>query len=145
MKNTLSKIPTLLKRHKVLSIVALLVVLMTVWWGVNLIPKPLGDRMEYLGKEDYGNIFGFDSLPASIYYYGTDLSVEEIPAYFRKSVVVEEPRLSQGKNYLGIQTPSGETIYVYHYPSSKLKLFKTDKPYVVEIPSFKYEVALDSL
>lgn len=146
MQLKLSQTIGFLKKHKIITIISITLIATFTLWGItNLTPHPLGTKMEYLGKEDYGCWVFCDSQPASVYYYGTDMDPKSVIGYFKKSTEFEEPRLSQGKNYFGVQTPSGETIYIYHYPSAKQKLFKTDKPYVVEIPSFKYQVALDSL
>ena len=114
MKTHASMFIDFIKRHKVMTIITgILLVAVATWSISNVIPHPLGDKMEYLGKEDYGCWVGFcDSQPASIYYYGTDMDTRGVTEYFKKSTVIEEPRLSQGKNYFGIQTPSGETIYI---------------------------------
>lgn len=132
--------------QKTMIIIAILIVGVGGWITYdNVRPRPLGDKMVYLGKEDYRNIFGFDYLPASIYYYGTDLNIEDIPLYFKKSILLQKPFSENGKATINLQTPSGETIYIYHYASSDLSLFNTKKTYVIEIPSFKYQIALDSL
>lgn len=95
--------------------------------------------MEYLGKKDYGNIFGFDSQPYSVYYYGTDMSVKEIAKYFN-STIIENGTTPNGTVEFGIKLPSGETIYTQLSPTSQSH-YKTTKKYVVEIPSFKYDAA----
>lgn len=129
----------------ILAIIGAILVISTAWSAISALPKPLGDQLEYLGKEDYGNIFGFDSKPASIYYYDTELNVDQTVSYFKKADLLQTPFLENGKTTINIETPSGETIYIYHYPAKESNNFKTTKQYIVEIPSFKYQAALDSL
>jgi hypothetical protein len=75
------------KKKVWLGIIAGLMVVMLGWWAWNeFAPRPLGNKLEYLGKETYGNIFGFDSFPTSIYYYGTDMTVDETVDYFSKAL-----------------------------------------------------------
>lgn len=132
--------PDFIKKHKVLAVILALVITLCLWWAwAQLTPHPLGDRMEYLGKEDYGNIFGFDSAPNSEYYYGTDMSLEEVAKYFN-STIVESGTTPHGTVEFGIKLPSGETIYSKLYPVAQSK-YKTTKKGVVEIPSFKYDAA----
>lgn len=70
----MNRIISFAKKHKIITILAVIVIIGTAWWAwVNFSSKPLGDKMEYLGKKDYGNVFGFDYHPYSVYYYGTDM------------------------------------------------------------------------
>lgn len=46
---------------------------------------PLGDKIEYIGKSDYGCWYGCDSRPGSSYYYATALSYDELVRSFPKS------------------------------------------------------------
>lgn len=48
-------------------------------------PRDLGTDLAYVGKQDYGNIFGFDQLPGSTYYFATDMSESELITYINKS------------------------------------------------------------
>jgi hypothetical protein len=145
MKKQFLKLANFAKKHKVLTTLLLLSLLLIFWWGISATPKPLGDKMTYLGKKDYGNWLGFDSKPASTYYYGTDIDVNNLAAYFTKAKLLQQPFLENSKNTVNIQAPSSETIYIYHYPSNTQQQFKTDKRYIVEVPSFKYQAALNSL
>lgn len=86
MKKIFSAVSGFIKKHKTISILLGIILVGLLWWSaVNLTPKPLGDKLEYIGKEDYGNIFGFDSRPYSVYYYGTDMNEQDIKNYFSKA------------------------------------------------------------
>jgi hypothetical protein len=78
-----SRLQTLKPITKIILIALVLVVGVGGWMTYdNVRPRPLGSQMEYLGKEDYGNILGFDSKPGSVYYYATDINKEELRNYF---------------------------------------------------------------
>ena len=71
---------------KLLFAILLLAVGAISWLTYDTIrPHPLGDQMQYLGKENHGNILGFDSKPYSVYYYGTDMDSGAIKSYFNAS------------------------------------------------------------
>jgi len=140
MKNLQAKLTSFVKKHKTLSVVLTLVIALCLWWAWGqFAPHPLGEKMEYLGREDYGNILGFDSAPASIYYYGTDMNVDEIAKYF-SGTVIENGTTPNGTVEFAIKLPSGETIYSKLYPAIQSK-HKTTRKSVLEIPSFKYDTA----
>jgi hypothetical protein len=81
----------------ILTIGVLLLILAGYWAWNNFSPKPLGSKLEYIGKEDYGCIILFcDSGPSSTYYYATDMSLEEVKKYFGKASA-SEPNM-QGTN-----------------------------------------------
>lgn len=95
------------------------------WWSiVNVMPHPLGDKLEYLGKEDYGNIFGFDSYPYSIYYYGTNMSEEEVKAYF--GGVAENTGEVAGDGYSGedlrFNSGTGDSFEITYYKKTETYL-----------------------
>lgn len=114
--------------------------------------KPLGDKLEYIGKTDYGCWLVCDANPGSTYYYATDMSVEEVTKYFKKSSMIEKPSTIDGETYFGIKTPSSETIYMYYYKDKHHKkvervgnLRSSAKQHVLTLPSFKYDAAKNSL
>lgn len=120
------------------------------------VEHPLGDRVEYVGKEDYGCTRGYcgDTGPGSTYYYATDMSVEQVIAYFKKAKkasVVREPSVTGSKVFFGIRLSSGETLYTYYYTDgtelyqSHAGLKQTSKPYFLEVPGSKYQALGDSL
>ena len=82
MKTPTKKPPRISKKQKILIVATGVVVVLFGWWAWgNFSPKPLGDRLEYLGKRDYGCWF-CDSKPYSRYYYGTDVDKEELKTFF---------------------------------------------------------------
>lgn len=84
MKTRSSTFIDFIKKHKILTIISAILLVVIATWNIdNLTPHPLGDRMEYLGKEDYGCIWICDAEPSSIYYYGTDMDTKEIIQYFK--------------------------------------------------------------
>lgn len=114
--------------------------------------KPLGDKLEYIGKTDYGCWVVCDANPGSTYYYATDMSAEEITKYFKKSSMIEKPSTIDGETYFGIKTLSSETIYMYYYKDKHHKkvervgnLRSSAKQHVLTLPSFKYDAAKNSL
>lgn len=125
------------KKHKIITVLVLVVIVSTAWlaWG-NFSPKPLGDKMEYLGKEDYGNILGFDTHPYSVYYYGTDMSEEELVGYFDANL--KHP-VDNKAGYADVYfTKSGEDFYMTYEASSN---FKTSKKYTISMTDEYYNIA----
>lgn len=156
MQAKIKKTPHFSKKIKIIaSIAGILATLLIGWWMytayTNSIPHPLGNKLEYLGKKDFGGeLLYHDYDSYSIYYYATDMSVEEVISYFKKSSVIKQPDETKDESYFGIKTPSGETIYTSLYNKDAAwkdnpDLPKTSKKYILEIPSFKYQAAKDSL
>lgn len=131
-------IDSFIKKHKISTTVFGIIVVLLSWWTVvNFMPHPLGDKMEYLGKEDYGNVFGFDSYPYSVYYYGTDMSEEEIAQYL--SADLRRPIEDKGA-YTDVDlTKNGEDFYLTYESSSK---FTTSKKYVVSATNEQYSIIM---
>lgn len=133
-----------------LAVVAGLMVVVLGWWTWDqLAPRPLGDRLEYLGKEDYGNIIGFDSRPYSVYFYETDMDANEAVEYFTNTSVVEKPGTSASTSFT-LKAASGETFRVNFYTKDFFEekyntLPKPEHNYVLSVPSFKYDIAKGSL
>ena len=87
--------------------------------------------MEYLGKKDYGNILGFDSQPYSEYYYGTDITPQEMSKYFKGCKLKEIGQLSD--EYASVWlTCNKETVLITYYRAPKAGL-KTSKKYFIGI------------
>jgi len=55
-------------------------------------PRDLGSNLLYVGKWDSGNIFGFDQLPSSDYFFATTMSKEDVVHHLT----------SAGYKYLGV-------------------------------------------
>lgn len=124
------------KQIVLFAILGVAIVLVGLWTWNQVTPRPLGDRLEYLGKEDYGNVFGFDYFPASTYYYGTDMEREEIVRYFSQATY--EP---SHPGFIQFTTTEGQFILLYEKDSS----FTTDKKFVISLSGSQYQRAKDSL
>lgn len=90
--------------------------------------------MTYLGKRDYGNIFGFDSKPYSVYYYGTDMDEMEIRAYFTATYSPLENIAIKQTRFV---SSDGNFVLTYE----KQSLFSTSKKYTVSITDSQYALA----
>lgn len=114
-------------------------------------PHPLGDKLEYIGKEDLGGGLLFrDAASYSLYYYGTDMTPEQIAEYFKNGNVLEKSNTTDYGSSLRIKAPNGETIDIDITPANILqqndpKAPRSDKKYILQIPSFKYDAAKSSL
>ena len=113
------------------------------WWAwVNFSPKPLGDKMEYLGKEDFGNILGFDTHPYSVYYYGTDMTKDEVITYFSKATLNYQTQEKANETLLNF-TLNGKEFFVTYYKD--LNVFRSKSQTGISIDSFHYADAQKSL
>jgi len=133
------------------NVLQVIVVLLSAWaiW-LQIMPHPLGDKLEYVGKEDYGSWLPLSSTrPASIYYYATDMTPEEVEAYFRKakphhpidhSQWATRIWLKHGEDFLLIKYYTPEDIR-QHDNIPKLN----DSRSVVGIASEQYDVARRAL
>ena len=134
-------------------VIGIIVALLLGWWAWSYFsPKPLGDKMEYLGQESYGSWFFLsDAKPGSNYYYATNLSLEEVVAYFKKSSVEQKPTLTNGEAYFSIKTASGEVVYLNYYQHPNLILHQhnfpsiPNKPFVLTFTSTKYDALKSSV
>lgn len=111
--------------------------------------KPLGDKLEYIGKTDYGCWLVCDANPGSTYYYATDMSVEEITDYF-KATTSSPLRAFDGMTDFVLKTKDGHSISIYYY-TDKEKVAdkginkKVRKKAIISIPGFQYDAAKNSL
>lgn len=114
---------------------------------------PLGDssKLEFVGQVGYGCWLICDSNPASIYYYATDMSVDDTIIYFKKVTTIKQPSRIDNEITFDIKTLSGETLYPSYFIDKQPEYdshpyFKrTNKQHLLSIPSFKYGVLKDSL
>ena len=121
-----------------LGVIAGFLVVALGWWvWAEFTPRPLGDKLEYLGKENYGNIFGFDYFPSSVYYYGTDMASEELANYFPKAMYESQ----SSRDFAQFMTSDGPFIFLYKKDSS----FTTDKKYIISLSDSQYQHAKNSL
>lgn len=121
--------------------------------------KPLGDKLEYIGKTDYGCWLACDANPGSTYYYATDMSVEKVAdSLFTKATLKEKPQLGStpmGNKeiqdfWIQLQGSHGQNLYItYYQDASELRHFlhlkDTSKPHVISIGSESYAIAKDML
>jgi len=111
---------------------------------------PLGSQLEYIGQTGYGCWLVCDSNPNAVYYYGTDMSVDQVAAYFRNSTLDQTPRTFDEVTDFSLKTKNGEDILVYYY-TDKSKITKdnslksTGHSHILSIPSFDYAIAQRSL
>jgi len=76
----------------IISIVILLIVGIIGWFVYQQVqPHPLGNKLEYVGKQDYGCLFFCDSNPTTNYYYETDMSLDDLEVYFENAQIVSKP------------------------------------------------------
>jgi hypothetical protein len=160
MKKQFSKFLAVAKRHKVLSSLLLLLLILAAWWGVGMLPKPLNDGMEYLGKEDYGCWPTIcDSAPGTSYYYATDMTPQEIADAFTRAKVTDtiqlensgvipgsynvtfsiSPLSTDGKEFTISFLRDGQKI------TQNLGFRDTGKKYIIEIDAKDYYSAKNSL
>jgi hypothetical protein len=109
----------------------------------------LNNGLEYIGKDEYGCYIFCDSTPAATYYYATDMDVSEVIAHFSKTTLEKEPSTIDNETEFGLRASSNETIYFYYYDNPEnvkdTGLKKTDKRHILSLPSFKYNLAKESL
>jgi hypothetical protein len=150
MKTT--KTPRISKKQKLLLGIAGIFVVLAGWWGyVNFMPHPLGDRLEYLGKENLGGgLFFRDYAPYSVYYYGTDMSVEEVVRYF-KGARLAHP-LEQGMGYTEIWLKNdshSKAAKIFYYETAELTQANiknsSGKRHVIKTHEENYELLRQSL
>jgi hypothetical protein len=148
MKNTTKQLS---KKKKIIFGIIGIVAILGAWWAYNAFgPKPLGDKLEYIGKIDYGCIIFCDVGPGSVYYYATDMSVGEVEKYFKRANI-ESPAM-QRLEYIDITLQNQRTakpIYLSYYESREgvhaSDLKKSNKKHILEINSENYSLAKDSL
>jgi hypothetical protein len=143
---------TLSKKQKAIIGITAFIVLVISWWAfVSFAPHPLGDKLEYIGKEDLGGGLLFrDTTSYSLYYYGTDMTPEQVAEYFKNGSILEKSNTTDYGSSLRIKAPNGETIDIDITPANVLqqnnpKAPRSDKKYILQIPSFKYDAAKSSL
>lgn len=139
MQKKSSPLVTFIKKHKATSIILVIILVGLLWWSVaNLTPRPLGDRLDYLGKEDSGGgLFYMDYTPYSVYYYGTDVTPEQLVNQF-KDTSLKHPIEDNGQ-YIDVWLEShGET---FSFTYKKEGNFKTTKKYILSILDEDYPKA----
>jgi len=145
------------KSHKKIIITAsgigAVLVILFGWWLYGATRTyPLGDKAEYVGKEDYGCYISLticDSDPSSVYYYATNMTQDELQHYFKGVHLEEKPRTIDGVTDFTLKKNDNEVISIYYYTDKKdayeKHRFQSDKKYTFSISRYDYQTALDSL
>jgi hypothetical protein len=151
-RKTLSK-----KVIVIISTIVLIILIPILWFAYTTFsPKPLGDKLEYIGKRDYGCIIFCDSKPGSVYYYATDMNPDEMTKYFSKATPVNIDRVREWRNeresfWLDLKNNQSKEPFnlIYYFDTvnkiSSLKLQSSNKPYVIKINSSQYNAIRDSI
>ncbi len=124
-------------------------------------PYPLGDanKLQYIGKVDYGCWLICDSNPASTYYYATDLNLDQVTkTLFTKASLYKKPEFgyASGKGaddvrqywiVYGINGDWAFDAYFYDNPRTLISgyHFATNKQHVISIDSESYDLVKNSL
>jgi hypothetical protein len=133
----MNRLVPFIKKYKTPTIIIGIGFVLFCWWAVvNFMPHPLGGKMEYLGKEDYGNMLGFDYRPYSVYYYATDMQPEEMAGYF--GAKLERPIVDK-LTYIDVDLVRNGESFTLTYESSDT--FKTSKQYIVSMTDEYYGIA----
>ncbi len=132
-------------------------VLLLGWWAWNQFsPKPLGDKLEYVGRSDYGSWLPLSSAPpTAVYYYATDMSNESLVNYFRNATSSSSDGSALNTDYkdqyIKLKNKhSGKEFLVVYYSDGAAtarqnKLSPITKSHVVTVDSFNYDIAKASL
>ena len=136
-------------RNSIIASVVLLIGLVGGWiYLENTKVYPLGDtnKLEYIGKVNYGCWWVCDANPVSTYYYATNMDIKEVALYFKRSTVSESPRTIDRVVDFTLQTENGASIWINYYidknSMSEIGVMKkTNKKAVLSIPSFEYDTA----
>lgn len=122
-------------------------------------PKPLGEKMEYLGRQRSGPVFiCWTECNVYTYYYATDMEYGEMLRYFPKAQpdtydeideLYRNPRKKTGDDVVFNASSHNNDIFWIDYltpdelPNRKLKT--TNKKYTVSLEAKKYKIARRSL
>jgi hypothetical protein len=144
--------------HLILLTIAIFVIGVVGWvvYVNKVVSYPLGDGLEYIGKQDYGCWLVCDANPASVYYYGTEMSVEEVVAYFPKASIIDDEEVRAGEaeaipvTIILKGVNSNNPIYINYYKlgkdqSATFHLSTPRKQHLVSIQDEDYQAAKDSL
>ncbi len=124
------------------------------------IPKDIGSKLHYIGREDYGCMpfplfFVCFGPIGSTYYYSTDLTQDELKNYFTKMQYVKDEAdaggFSADYNYKNLHFKNdNEDFVIVYYDNTQAvierkNLKNTSLPYVISISDFDYDLAKSSL
>lgn len=135
----MQKVISVIKKHKFIAL--LVIIVFVIGWYViaNTMPRPLSSEFDYLGKKDFGNLIMGDSKPYSVYYYGTDMTIEEMKEYFQATTV---NKIASGSNVKTIDFSNGsESFSIDYYGDKSLLSFMTARKTVISIDQSYYQSA----
>jgi hypothetical protein len=147
-------------RHGLTLILISIILGLTLFFGVKAYlerPQDLGPGLEYIGKSNYGCWFVCDSTPASVYYFATDMTQDELKTYFKGATYVEHPNSlgggGAGYNFSDLYfrpRQSDREFLIDYYDNTQLviglfKLKQTNRHSVISISEKSYTTVLDAL
>lgn len=112
----------------------------------SLQSHPLGEKLEYIGKESSGSWLPMSSAtPSDLYYYATDLTAEEIVLYFPKAKLSSPLQKSSEYASFDFITPSDKKVTATLYLDKNTQVknipdaFKsTDKQHLFTVADYNY-------
>ena len=136
-------------KYVLLAILGIVILLIGWWaWG-QFAPKPLGDRLVYIGREDYGNFpFFSDSKPGVNYRYTTGMSIHETEKYFKNASLFKPTEQDSGNLRVWLHsTKQNKEFIIYYYDSGAASgtLGIQTKQNIVVVPGTYYNLAKESL
>jgi hypothetical protein len=161
--NTSSK-----NKNIIVVTIVVIVILLSGWWALTQffggpyhspdVPHPLGEKLEYIGKEDYGCTGFCDSKPSSTYYYATDMSIDEVIHYFKRVTIESDQDIHSTSDpsiprTFSLKSPKGDVFYITYYingqeyiDKSKSEFQNTNKrQHILTVLDEQYTAAKDSL
>jgi len=148
------------KKHQFLTVLFGVILVLIMVFGVKAYierPQDLGAGLEYIGKTDYGCYVFCDSNPASVYYFATDMTQDELKGYFKNADYVEHPNSGGGGGagynfddlYFKPRNGNDEFLINYYDNTQNVlttnRLKQTSKKSVVSMGSFYYLYAREGL
>jgi hypothetical protein len=139
--------------HLILLTIAIFVIGVVGWvvYVNKVVSYPLGDRLEYVGKRDFGCYGLCDSAPTSTYYYATDMTVEEVEGYFRGARLVQLYQPDKYQVYTTFYFDNDNYDFnIHYYPTlsdigEEINLNHSDKKHYIGLAKSKYDTAKKSL
>lgn len=115
----------------------------------RVLPKDLGPGFEYVGRTDYGCWYPLcGSQPGSSFYFGTDMTIEEVQKYFKKAAPTHTSNVQSSNSgfsnrTLFFRTKSGQDFGITYYDDSKTitktyHLNPSPKIHIIEIGDEQY-------
>jgi hypothetical protein len=120
------------------------------------VSHPLDDKLEYLGRYEYGCNFFCGSHPSETYFYATDLTPPNLAQHLSHASLLSPSKIDNWKEKgpsfsLEFETPEVAKAFSVDFTmdgTQKVKQFnlrKTTKQYVISFDAKYYQAAKDSL